>query len=44
MHKDINEKLKMGSIWDFNIAFGNADYCEGGLTTGWASNLTRLPC
>ena len=36
MHKDINEKLKMGPIWDFNIAFGNADYCEGGLTTGWA--------
>ena len=36
MHKDINDKLKMGPIWDFNIAFGNADYCEGGLTTGWA--------
>jgi len=36
MHKDINEKLKMGPIWDFNIAFGNADYCEGGSTTGWA--------
>ncbi len=36
MNKDINEKLKMGPIWDFNIAFGNADYCEGGLTTGWA--------
>ena len=36
MHKDINEKLKMGPIWDFNIAFGNADYCEGGLTNGWA--------
>ena len=36
MHKDINDKLKMGPIWDFNIAFGNADYCEGGLTNGWA--------
>ena len=36
MNKDINEKLKMGPIWDFNIAFGNADYCEGGLTDGWA--------
>ena len=36
MHKDINDKLKMGPIWDFNIAFGNADYCEGGLTDGWA--------
>lgn len=23
MHKDRNEKLKMGPIWDFNLAFGN---------------------
>lgn len=23
MHKDRNQKLKMGPIWDFNIAFGN---------------------
>lgn len=36
MHKDKNEKLKMGPIWDFNIAFGNADYCEGGEPNGWA--------
>ena len=27
MHKDKGEKLNMGPIWDFNIAFGNADYC-----------------
>ena len=33
--KDKNEKLKMGPIWDFNLAFGNADYCGGGDTTGW---------
>lgn len=36
MHKDKNEKLKMGPIWDFNIAFGNADYCNGGDTNVWA--------
>lgn len=36
MHKDKNEKLKMGPIWDFNLAFGNADYCGGGATNVWA--------
>lgn len=36
MHKDKNEKLKMGPIWDFNLAFGNADYCNGGDTNVWA--------
>jgi hypothetical protein len=30
MHKDKSGKLKMGPIWDFNLAFGNADYCGGG--------------
>lgn len=33
--KDKNEKLKMGPIWDFNLAFGNADYCDGGATNVW---------
>tara|TARA_R110002051_G_scaffold75579_1_gene137403 strand:- start:9411 stop:10793 length:1383 start_codon:yes stop_codon:yes gene_type:complete len=36
MHKDKNEKLKMGPIWDFNLAFGNADYFGGGETNVWA--------
>lgn len=35
MYKDKNEKLKMGPIWDFNLAFGNADYCGGGETNVW---------
>ena len=34
--KDKNEKLKMGPIWDYNLAFGNADYCSGGATNVWA--------
>jgi hypothetical protein len=34
--KDKNEKLKMGPIWDFNLAFGNANYCDGGATDVWA--------
>jgi hypothetical protein len=28
-------KLWAGPLWDFNLAFGNADYCQGGWTTGW---------
>ena len=32
---DIDKKIKMGPIWDFNLAFGNADYCDGANTQGW---------
>lgn len=28
-------KLVAGPLWDFNLAWGNANYCDGGLTTGW---------
>ena len=28
--------LHMGPVWDFNLAFGNADYCRGDRTDGWA--------
>lgn len=34
--KEKNEKLKMGPIWDFNLAFGNANYCGGENTNVWA--------
>ncbi|OAV43783.1 CotH kinase family protein [Lewinella sp. 4G2] len=35
--KDSNDaRLKMGSVWDFNIALGNANYCQGANTAGWA--------
>ncbi len=39
LHKDKDSKggkIHMGPIWDFNLGFGNADYCNGWLTTGWA--------
>ncbi|MGB3800303.1 MAG: CotH kinase family protein [Lewinella sp.] len=29
-------KLHMGPVWDFNLAFGNANYCNGSRTDGWA--------
>lgn len=28
-------QLYMGPVWDFNIAFGNADYCDAATTSGW---------
>ncbi|MFT6500735.1 MAG: hypothetical protein ACJASQ_000844 [Crocinitomicaceae bacterium] len=28
-------KLYAGPLWDFNLAFGNANYCDGGNTAGW---------
>ncbi|MBA2407300.1 MAG: CotH kinase family protein [Chitinophagales bacterium] len=30
-----NGKFTMGPIWDFNIAFGNADFYNGVMTEGW---------
>ena len=29
-------KLTLGPIWDFNLGFGNADYCLGWAWDGWA--------
>jgi spore coat protein CotH len=42
MHKDKGEKLKMGPIWDFNIAYGNVDYCDGASTVGWAYQFNNV--
>tara|TARA_B100001564_G_scaffold256298_1_gene218190 strand:- start:3789 stop:5186 length:1398 start_codon:yes stop_codon:yes gene_type:complete len=35
LHKERNEKLKIGPIWDFNLSFGNADYCGGNQFDVW---------
>jgi hypothetical protein len=32
-------KLVAGPLWDYNIAWGNADYCQGYLTSGWEINF-----
>lgn len=34
--------LKAGPLWDFNLAWGNADYCQGGLTTGWEMDFNSV--
>ena len=28
-------KYVAGPLWDFNLGWGNANYCQGGWTTGW---------
>ncbi len=43
-----DSKLYIGPIWDFNLGFGNVDYCNAASTSGWAWDLditcgTRIP-
>lgn len=35
-------RLHMGPVWDFNLAFGNANYCGGFDTQGWGFNFNIL--
>ena len=45
LYKDKNSKdprLKMGPVWDFNITFGNANYCKGGDVTGYAYDFNSV--
>ncbi len=47
LYKDrnsVSSKLVMGPIWDYNLAFGNADYYEGAILSGWMLDyLTTNP-
>jgi hypothetical protein len=45
MYKDKdskNPKLMLGPVWDFNLAWGNANYCDGYKTTGWAIDFSDV--
>ena len=47
LHKDKdafswNAKLVAGPMWDFNLSFGNADYCDADQTTGWQYNFDQI--
>ncbi len=35
-------KIVAGPIWDFNLAIGNANYCNGGLTSGWEIDFNTI--
>lgn len=44
-YKDRDDKdgrLKMGPVWDFNLAFGNCNYCNGEFTSGWMWNFNAI--
>lgn len=34
-YKDKDKRMVMGPLWDYNLAFGNADYYQGYNTQGW---------
>lgn len=36
------DRLQMGPLWDFNLAFGNANYCTGGGPEGWVLNFNQI--
>ncbi len=36
LYKDKEKTLKAGPVWDYDIAYGNANYCDATDTTGWA--------
>lgn len=45
LHKDkIDDggQLKAGPLWDFNLAWDNADYCDGWITSGWAYDFNSV--
>lgn len=39
---DVNKKIVMGPVWDYDIAFRNADYCNGSNVDGWAYNFNYV--
>ena len=39
-HRDSVDPLFKTTLWDFNIAFGNADYCNANLTDFWVYQNT----
>jgi subtilisin-like proprotein convertase family protein len=44
IHKEQDSKggkIRMGPVWDYDIAWHNANYCDGDLYTGWAY---QFPC
>jgi hypothetical protein len=45
MYKDKDSKggkLKMGPVWDFNLAFSNVDYCDGASAAGWVLDFNTV--
>lgn len=44
-HKDRDSKggkIIAGPVWDYDLAFRNADYCDGSLTSGWSYRFNNV--
>lgn len=44
-HKDRNSrggKIRMGPVWDFNLGFGNANYCTSGEPHGFVHDFNAI--
>ncbi len=42
-NKNVSDgRIKAGPIWDFDLAFKNADYCDGSLISGWAYGFNQV--
>ena len=37
-----NRKIVAGPVWDYDLAFRNADYCDGSNTSGWAYQFNTV--
>lgn len=37
-----HSKLYAGPMWDFNLSYGNADYCLANTTSGWQYNFDAI--
>lgn len=37
-----NSKIVAGPVWDYDLAFRNADYCNGSNVDGWAFDFNRI--
>ena len=39
-HDDIDKRIHIGPVWDFNWAYGNSTFCEADITEGWEFNTS----
>ncbi len=45
LYKDkdsVDPRIKMGPVWDFNLGFGNVDFCAGPAPQGWVFNYNQI--
>lgn len=42
MYKSRGGKLKLGPVWDYNLALGNANFCASGDPEGWQYDFNSI--